>query len=210
MITLEKNELIQIKLAGAVSVNQAVVTVRYRDGDGKKVETKVVETNDGSDVEVLGGTVEGREVVGLSIHNADTAAITFTLEYENAAGDELPIKKNSLQTLEAASWNAASGWEATDVDANRKTNAPASSGASSTALAAAAVADSKAVSVALAVTVAASVDVSLAVVAASVDVSLNTAAASVDVSLNTVQDSKTTSVASAVVLVNSKLTSHSL
>lgn len=157
MITLNNpNHILQVLLSGAITTNQAPVSIGYSEGEGTRARDKSAtsQTNSGTAVDLLTGSRDGRKVKEFNLYNADTVAITATIRIKESASVLRTLQKVTLQTGESLVYNEQEGWYATDVNGNRKTNQPASSGASSTAdskgdsaATRASVADSKVVSI---------------------------------------------------------------
>lgn len=135
---------LQAKLGGAPSTNQCPITVSYmeidKDGLGRMGPNVIYDstdsvTNSGTAVDVLAPAPQNkrRVVTGFSLYNADTAQVTATVQEYVDANTTRIIFTAQLQTLETLHYSDAQGWYAVDVNGNRKTNSPASSGAASTA-----------------------------------------------------------------------------
>lgn len=150
---------LQVKLAGAPSTNQCPMTASYmeidRDGLGGRGPNVIHEsvdsiTTSGTAVDLLSAAPTGKRriVDGFSLYNADTAAVTVTVQEYVDANTTRILFTAALQTLETLHYSEAQGWYAIDVNGNRKTNAAASSGAASTANSIASAASSVAASIA--------------------------------------------------------------
>ncbi len=102
-------------LGGAVSANQPEFHVDYvlynKEGIKTKPATYRGALNSTTDVTILAAPQQGfiAEVLGASIYNKDTAAVTVTVKTTDGSTDRIRIKQ-TLQADETLVWAPATGW----------------------------------------------------------------------------------------------------
>ena len=106
------DELIEGVLAGAVATTQPDFTAHYADNDGT---TFTEGSNDGTfnsttDVTIVASPAAStrRTIKNITVYNADTASITFTLKFTNGASERIILKKTLA---------AAESWDFTEQEA---------------------------------------------------------------------------------------------
>ena len=124
MLTLDATtKSFEIVLAGAVAANQLPVTVSYTDITtttclGGCSDTATNSTTPVTVVAAPGASTQ-RHVDTLTVYNADTASVTFTISLNNNATLRT-ILKITLLTLENFLYERGKGWVVYDVNGNVK------------------------------------------------------------------------------------------
>lgn len=124
---------LQALLGGAVTANQLPVIVSYSDktttayNGGSQLST----TNGATPVDICSAPAAStvRDIDTIVIRNADTAAATITVRY-NDNGTTYDLVKTTLAVGDALFYTHGSGWKSVDADGNDKTNASGGGGIS--------------------------------------------------------------------------------
>lgn len=155
---------LQVKLAGAVATSECPMTAQVIDikdpvGRGASAEiprsyNSITTGNTAVDLVPVPPTGVRRKIIGFSLYNDDTTAVTVTVQLYVSSTVTRILWYGALQSDENLYYSEDRGWYATDANANQKSNASSTSGATSEALSAAtsaatraSTADSKALSV---------------------------------------------------------------
>jgi hypothetical protein len=105
---------LQISLAATVATNQLPVVVDYVDMTASATTPGVQAsvTNDGTAVDILGapGSSTQRKVNGVSIFNADTAAVTVTVVLDDNGTDYQIINAMALAVGDTLTYTDVDGW----------------------------------------------------------------------------------------------------
>jgi hypothetical protein len=114
---------LQIILGGAISTNQLPVTVCYEDWTSSAVTPGEADTvtNGNTAVDIVAAPAAStyRTVKGLYVQNADTAAATVTIRYNNN-GTTRVLFKAVLSVGDMLSWHDWAGWQVFDASGNLK------------------------------------------------------------------------------------------
>jgi hypothetical protein len=117
---------IQVVLAGAITTNQLPVTVCYADKTASSypgsTTATVINTNSTTAVDIVAAPAAStiRTIDYLSVFNADTAAATVTIRYNDNA-TLYTIVKVTLSVGDTLSYTHANGWRVIDANGNTKT-----------------------------------------------------------------------------------------
>lgn len=112
------SEKIQVVLGGAITTNQLHGTVSYQDitstGMTLPQSSYNVNTNSTTDVDLVAaaGSSTTRQVVLLTIYNADTVSATVTIK-KDVSGTEYIIKKQTLQSGQTLIFTREAGFQVT-------------------------------------------------------------------------------------------------
>jgi hypothetical protein len=114
---------LKIVLAGNVTANQLQVTTHYTDITTTAYTPGSTDTvtNNTTAVEIVAAPAAStqRHVETISVHNADTASSTVSIQYVSAGGTRL-ILKALLLTLENLIYEDGTGWQSIDANGNVK------------------------------------------------------------------------------------------
>ena len=149
LVTLDNStKKLQVLLGGAVAATEcpltAVVEDERKDAIGGRADTTVQRqydgiTTSGTAVDLVPAAPSNirRKVMGFSLYNDDSAAVTVTVRLYVDASTTRVLWKGDVQTDECLFYSPMRGWYATDTNANQKSNASSTSGATSEAKSAA-------------------------------------------------------------------------
>lgn len=113
------NQKIQVVLSGAVTANQLLCIASYQDitSTGMTIpqESNQSLTNDTTAVDLVASpsASTNRQVVHITIYNADTASATVTVQ-KDVAGTDYVIIKQTLQAGSVMEWSREAGWKITE------------------------------------------------------------------------------------------------
>ncbi len=116
---------LELLLAGAITTNHVVYTVDYgqvaNDNSTSAPKEGNGVDNGGTAVTMVAapGSNLVREVLHLTVYNADTVAATVTIQVNDNTTKRVCFKC-ILQTLESLSYESFSGWRVLDVNGNLK------------------------------------------------------------------------------------------
>jgi hypothetical protein len=113
------NQKIQVVLSGAVTANQLLCIASYQDitSTGMTIpqESNQSLTNNTTAVDLVDSpsASTNRQVVHITIYNADTASATVTVQ-KDVAGTDYVIIKQTLQAGSVMEWSREAGWKITE------------------------------------------------------------------------------------------------
>lgn len=114
---------ISVKLAGAVTTNQASWAATYLTPTGVHATATGV-TADATEVTIVPsptGVAGGvNQLLSFSLWNKDTVQIIVTVTYKDSAGSDHILQSLALQTGESLTYEDKSGWSGLDANGNTK------------------------------------------------------------------------------------------
>lgn len=115
------NRSLLVVLDGVVTTNELPITVHFGQGEATElIPFLQLSVTDGTTDVVILSIPQAKErkiVEFLSIHNADTAAATITLKYDDSSVQTVIIKV-TLATGDTLIYERGNGFKTLDVDGN--------------------------------------------------------------------------------------------